>query len=376
MKRTILPARLAVRAIAPVALAAVMFTACGSSSASPSSSVVVTPRVVVTSVKGDTKSALLAAMYVRVLQDAGFRVSTKDPVELDRAGYYQALQRGDFQLIPDFTDELQQFLYSQPGAPTPPTTARPSGTATTVAPVTLSPTTTAATSTTTADTASATTGASTTAAVTTTAGATTTTVAKAINNGRSVSEQITAIKAALATGVAIGNGSSAENKQVIACTADAIKSTQAAQLVTLTDLAGLAPGITLGGPAAFFADKEFGYPAFGTFYGGAFKATVTVEDAGLGDAFDKGTIGCAALNSMNPLITTKRLTVLQDDKVMVPSNAAVAFMSSTIAEGQVIAAIDTLNASLTTARLNQMVTEVETNHTDPIVVANAFMNTL
>jgi glycine betaine/choline ABC-type transport system substrate-binding protein len=96
----------------------------------------------------------------------------------------------------------------------------------------------------------------------------------------------------------------------------------------------------------------------------------------MGDAFDKGTIGCAALNSMNPLITTKRLTVLQDDKVMVPSNAAIAFMSSTIAEGQVIAAIDTLNASLTTARLNQMVTEVETNHTDPIVVANAFMNTL
>jgi osmoprotectant transport system substrate-binding protein len=199
---------------------------------------------------------------------------------------------------------------------------------------------------------------------------------KVINNGRSVAEQVTAIKAALPSGVAVGNGTSAESKQVIACTSTAIKATQAAQLVTLTDLAGLAPGITLGGSAAFFADNEFGYPAFRSFYGGTFKSTVTVEEAGLADAFSNGTIGCAAMNSMNPIITTQQLTVLDDDKVMVPSNSAIALMSATIAEGQVIAAIDTLNASLTTARLNQMVNEVDTNHTDPIVVANAFMNTL
>jgi glycine betaine/choline ABC-type transport system substrate-binding protein len=374
MKRTIVPSRLAARAIAPVALAALALTACGSSSAkSPSSSIVVTPRIVVTSVKGDTKSALLAAMYVRVLQDAGFRVSTKDPVALDRTGYYEALQRGDFQLIPDFTDDLEKFLYSQPGAPSTPSTVRPSGTATTVAPATLPPATTAAstTSSPTGDTA-----ASTSAAPTTSAGATTTTVVKAINNGRSVTEQITAIKAALPAAISISNGSSAEFKQVIACTAAAVKSTQAAQLVTLTDLAGLAPNITLGGSAAFFADKEFGYPAFGTFYGGTFKSTVTVDDSGLAAAFDKGTIGCAALSSMNPLITTKQLTVLEDDKVMVPSNAAIALMTASVATGQVIAAIDTLNSSLTTARLNQMVNEVDTNHTDPTVVANAFMNTL
>ena len=375
MKRTNLSARPALRALAPVAFAALAFAACGSSSGtgSPSTSIVVTPRIVVTSVKGDTKSALLAAMYVRVLQDAGFRVSTKDPVALDRAGYYESLQRGDFQLIPEFTSDLEQFLYSQPGAPTPPTTVRPSGTATTVAPITLPPATTASatTSTATGDTA-----ASTTAAPTTVAGSTTTTTVKAINNGRSVSEQIAAIKAVLPTGLAISNGTSAENKQVIACTAAAIKSTQASQLVTLTDLAGLAPNITLGGSAAFFADKEFGYPAFGTFYGGTFKATVTVETAGLADAFEKGTIGCAAMNSMNPVITTKQLTVLEDDKVMVPSNAAITLMTASVAQGQVIAALDTLNASLTTARLNQMVNEVDTNHTDPTVVANAFMNTL
>jgi osmoprotectant transport system substrate-binding protein len=353
MKRSTLSARSALRALAPVALAAVALAACGSSSSTkgtPSTSIVVTPRIVVTSVKGDAKSALLAAMYVRVLQDAGFRVSTKDPVALDRTGYYEALQRGDFQLIPEFTADLEQFLYSQPGAPTPPTTARPTGTATTVSPIA-------------------------TAAPTTVAGAATTTVAP-INNGRSVSEQITAIKAVLPNGLAVGNGTAAENKQVIACTSAAIKATQAAQLVTLTDLASLAPNITLGGSSAFFADKEFGYPAFGNIYGGTFKATVTLADAGLADAFDKNTVGCAAMNSMNSVIATKQLTVLDDDKVMVPSNAAIPLMTASVAQGQVIAALDTLNGKLTTARLNQMVNEVDTNHTDPTVVANAFMNTL
>jgi osmoprotectant transport system substrate-binding protein len=124
------------------------------------------------------------------------------------------------------------------------------------------------------------------------------------------------------------------------------------------------------------ADKEFGYPALAQFYGGTFKATVTIEDAGLSDAITKGTVDCVAINSMNPLITTATLTVLDDDKVMVPANAAVPLMSSTVGASQVIAALDTLDASLTTARLNQMVNEVDTNHTDPAVVANAFMNTL
>jgi glycine betaine/choline ABC-type transport system substrate-binding protein len=39
-------------------------------------------------------------------------------------------------------------------------------------------------------------------------------------------------------------------------------------------------------------------------------------------------------------------------------------------------ALDKVNNTLTTARLNQMLNEIVANHTDPVVVANAFLDTL
>lgn len=393
MKRTITPTRWITHALAPAALAAVAISACGSSSHSTATSLAVQPRVVITSVKGDTRSALLAAMYARVLSDNGFRVAIKDPVDLDQAGVYAALKNGDFTLIPSFTHDFQTFLYSQPGAPSAPTTVVPAQPATTRAPVTLPPlpsastttataTTTATTTTTTTTTTatststSTTTTTTTTAAPTTSAGASTTTSVHVVANGRTATEQITAIKAALASTVTVGNAASAEDKQVIACSAAAIKANSRTQLVTLTDLAANAPIITLGGSAAFMADKEFGMGAFTHFYGGSFKANTVVEDAGLAAAVKGNTADCFAMSSMNPVITTEKMTVLADDKVMVPANAAFPLIASAIAVPTLIGAIDTLNASLTTPRLNQMLNEVTASGNTPSVVANAFMNTL
>ena len=153
------------------------FTACGSDSTSSTSVLPLPPRIGVTSVKGDPESELLAAIFARVLEDGRFRVARKDPVELDRAGYYQAIQDGEFQLIPDFSGDLLSFVYSQPDAAPLPSTPTPSAPATTQAPIpvtttTLPPTTVAGADTT--DTTE-TTGATTTAAVTTTTTSTTTT---------------------------------------------------------------------------------------------------------------------------------------------------------------------------------------------------------
>ena len=137
MKRTTSPARRFARALAPVTLAALALAACGSSSSeSPSTSILVAPKITVTSVKGDPRSQLFAAIYARVLEDNGYRVSRKDPVELDRAGYLDALAAGEFQVIPDSTGELLSFAYSQPDAPVAPTTVVPDAPASTVAPAT------------------------------------------------------------------------------------------------------------------------------------------------------------------------------------------------------------------------------------------------
>jgi len=408
MKRTTNTARLFTRCLGPASLAVLALAACSNDSSSTTTvGSPLPPRIAVTSVKGDPQSQLMAAIYARILEDSGFRVARKDPVELDRAGYYQALQDGQFQLIPELSGDLLSFVYSLPDAEPSPTTLVPAAPATTQAPIivttttlpatttTLDPsvstttgdttadttadTTPAATSTTVADTITTETGVPETStsvgAGTTIAGETTTTTTVP-SNGRSILEQIVALNAGLPTSLVVNNGSLAEDKQVIACTATAMTANSGFQLVNLTELASIAPGIRLGGSAAFLDDDELGYPAFLQLYGGEFKATVPVEDAELADAVANDSADCFAMNSLNPLITTERMQILNDDRTLVPSNTVIGLAASTVMTPEAIAALDSISISLTTERLNQMLNQINANGADPVVVANAFVDTL
>ena len=60
---------------------------------------------------------------------------------------------------------------------------------------------------------------------------------------------------------------------------------------------------------------------------------------------------------------------------MIPANAAIALLSAEAGTPDVVAAIDSLIASLTTERLNQMLVQVA-GGTDPRVVADAFFSTI
>ena len=402
-------ARLFTRCAAPLVLAGLLMAACGDDDET-TYTVPPTTRVVVTSVKGDVTSELLAAIYGRALEDAGFSVARRDPVDLDRAGYYAAVEEGTIHLIPDWSGEVLTFVYSLPGADTAPTTLVPDSPATTQAPIivttttTIEVTTTLAPDDTTGDTAGDTTttvettttdGTTTTVETTTTDGTTstvettttvadettttietTTTTEAPITNGRSVLEQLTSIRAALADTVAINSGVLAEDKVVIACTPAAIEVNDDTELFTLTNLASNAPKIRLGASAEWQDDEEQGLPAFTQFYGGEFDEIVTVEQDGLAAAITDGDIDCMAIESLNPLITTERLRILYDDQVMIPGNGAIALLSGEIATPDLVAVLDSLASSLTTERLNQMLNEITANGTDPAVVANAFVDTL
>jgi glycine betaine/choline ABC-type transport system substrate-binding protein len=419
MKRTTPTAHMFMRCLGPAAVAALAFTACSDDSDTTSTTLQLPPRIAVTSVKGDPASQLLAAIYARVLEDGGFRVARKDPVEMDREQYYQAIQDGTFQLIPDYSNELLQFIYSLPNAAPLPDVSLPTSPASTVAPVVIATTTTAPASTVPGTTDPATTDPATTDPATTVAGATTTTsggttttsgattttqgpdgfrkstvtttttastttggadttttVAPVPTNGNSIVEQILALNAGLPSALVVNNGSLAEDKQIIACSADAMLANADTQLITLTDLASNAPGIVLGGPASFFDDESQGLAAFELYYGGEFKDTATIEEADLATAITDGDADCFVMNSLNPLITTERMTILNDDKFMVPTNAALALMASTSATPEAIGTIDAIATALTTERLNQMLNEVINNGGDPVVVANAFVDTL
>jgi glycine betaine/choline ABC-type transport system substrate-binding protein len=340
---------------------AALLAACGSSSSTggTTTTLQLKPRITVTSVKGNVESELVAAVYARALEDAGFRVARKDPIEMDRAAYYAAMQKGDFQLIPEYSGDLLKFVFDQPGAGAAPTTSSPSGPATTQPPVTVPASTTTVAG-----------------AATTSTGVTTTTTAKVINNGRSSAEQVVALRAALPTALAVGNPAAAENKNVIACTEATIKVNAKVKFDTYTDLASVAPHLVLGAPASFMADKDEGMTAWTNTYGGTFKSTVTVEAADLAKTIDKGSADCFVMNALDPLVTTKKMTMLIDDKAMVRGNAVVALLAKSIDSADLVTALDRVNIALTSTRLNQMLNEISTNHTDPKVVASAFMDTL
>jgi osmoprotectant transport system substrate-binding protein len=346
----------------------VLLAACGSSgsSATTTTTLQLKPRITITSVSGNVESELVAAIYARALEDAGFRVARKDPVSMDRAAYYAAVQKGDFSLIPDYSGDLLKFVFEQPGAGAAPTTSSPSGPATTQAPVTVpDSTTTVAGATTT-----------TRAATTTAPAATTTTTVAVINNGRSAAEQVVALKAALPSTLTVGNPAAGENKNVIACTAATVKLNTKLKFDTYTDLASVAPHLVLGAPASFMTDPDEGMKAWTNTYGGTFKNTITVEPAGLAASIDKGSADCYVMNSLDPLLTTKKMTLLIDDKAMVRGNAVLALLAKNLVTPDLTTALDRVNIALTTTRLNQMLNEISANHTDPKVVAGAFMDTL
>lgn len=393
MKRTSPTARLLTRCVAPFVLGGVLLAACGSDE-KPDTTVDAPTRIVVTSVKGDPASQLLSAIYARALEDSGFAVARRDAVSMDRAAYYQAVQDGSIQLIPDWTGDLLHFLYAETDSGSAPTTVVPTAPATTQAPITIPTTTVAETTTTgatgdttgdttadtTGDTASATTDETTTTEETTTTVAETTTTGEAtttteVQNGRTVVEQLVFIRSALADTVAINNGVQAENKTVIACTKDAVEANSGTQFLTLTDLASVAPNIRLGGSAAWNDDEEQGYAALQLFYGGDYKSVETIEDDALAAAIDDGDVDCVAMNSLNSLITTKSMRIMVDDKSMIVGNTAIALLNADIATPDLIGVLDNLSATLTTERLNQMLNQIA-DGTDPVVVANAFIDSL
>lgn len=389
MKRTNNTARTTTRAMGIAGLAVLALTAVACNKAKPDTTPVpqIMPRVSITSVKGDTESELLAAIYARVLENAGVRVTRKDPIDMDRAQYYQALLDGQFQMIPEHSGDLLHFVLDGVDTGTVPSTTQPSEPATTRAPITIPVTTVPATTVAGETTvpASDTTGAATTtsaestttsAASTTTDAGSTTTTTLAPTNARSLVAQIIAINSTIPGTMIAYNGGIAESRQVIACSTEAMKALSSYQMFTLTDLASVAPQVRLGAPATFMTDEEQGLPALQRSYAPEFKDVVTVETADIASAIDKNTADCFVVDSLDPVITTKTMTILLDDQYMVTTNAVIVLMDAIVQTPEVTSALDTLAGALTTEVLNRMLNEIRANGTDIAVVANAFADNL
>ena len=378
MKRTNPATRLFTRCVATLALTSLVLAACSDDSSSSTTTLPPQPRITVTSFKDDPASQLLAEIYARLLEDAGFRVSRRDPVDMDLAGAFEAVADGSIGVIPVWSGDLVHYLYSQTDAPTSTTTPEPTGPASTLAPVTI-PTTTLPPDTTTGDTTEDTTVDTTTGdtgADTTTGDTTddTTTTTTPPSNGRGVLEQVVAIQTVIGDRAVIDTGMLAENKTVVACLPATFDALADVQLTSLTDLASNAPRIRLGATEEWQNDEAAGMPALLRFYGGEFKDVVTVDDPGA--AAVAGDADCLAINSMDPAITSERMTILADPVPVFPGNAALALASVEVGTPDMLAVIDSVASSLTTEQLNKMVRQIVENGADPAVLANIFVDSL
>lgn len=313
---------------AVLAASAALLASCGGDSSTTSSTVPLPPRVTVTSVKGDPQSELIATIYARVLDEAGFRVARKDAVELDRAGYIQAIADGEFQLIPDMSLPLKKFLWSDENAP-----------------VTTDPATTGG---------------------------------EVVEGGNSVTEQLIAIEAALPDGVSVSGGALAEQKNVIACTPAFVEADAEAQLITITDLLDGETPARIGATAATLADTAIGFPALTDTYSADFVAVEIGDDTGesVAAAVDGDTADCFLLDSLDPALAAADLEVLADDKAFVPGNAVVALVAGSVATPDLLASLESVATVLTSSRLNEMLVEILVNGTDPSEVGEAFWRTV
>lgn len=368
--------------------------ACSATEEETGPSLHLAPRVAITSVEGDTLSGLLAAIYARAMENTGVRVVRKDPVAMDRATYAQAIIDGQFQMIPDFSSELLDFLLAAYPSSTVPTTEVI--TATTRAPITIptvpdttvpdsvstSDPATTAPDTTAPDTseAASTSSPDNSAPVTSDASSSSTPTTLPPPADFAVSSQIVSINSSINTSLVAYIATFAERRTVVACTQEYLERQSAYQLITLTDLASLAPSTRFAAPAAFIADDaedaDDGLGALLRVYAPEFAETITIEADAVAAAVADDSADCFAVDSLDPVITAEKLTIMVDDQYMVPMNVALALVSAASSGPEVVAALDRVSGALSTQKLNQLLREVEVKGTEIDVVANAFVDNL
>lgn len=345
----------ALRALTACIALATIAAACGSDDSAGTTTIALPQTVIVTHVDGDPTSQLMGALYAQALENAGLRVIRKDPIG-DRTVYYQALQDGTVEVVPELTGDLLAYLHSIGATPQTPTTTTASTTTTipgeTIAPLPSDEPTTTAT-TTTVDT-----------------GPTTTTTLPA--NPRTVTDQATVIRALLPFELSISEPSSAEVKQVIACSQAA---TEAHTLGTITDLGTVADQITLGGPAGFETSTPLGLGTLADSYHANFKQFVPLTDDQVADAVKNGTVDCVVTSSVNPVIAAQTMTVLLDDKALVDPNAIMALVNAKAGTATVLQALNGVDSKLTQADLTTMLGEMANNKQSPDYLASVYLST-
>jgi osmoprotectant transport system substrate-binding protein len=141
-------------------------------------------------------------------------------------------------------------------------------------------------------------------------------------------------------------------------------------LVKLSDVSSVASGWTLGGPPEC-PQRPFCQQGLESVYGLHFKAFKALDAGGplTYAAFKSGAINIGLVFSSDGAIAANNLVVLQDDKHLQQADNIVPLIRSTVANSEVTALLNSIDAKLNTPDLTAMNKSADVDKQDPADVA-------
>ncbi len=257
------------------------------------------------------ENQLLAQIYGQALAKAGFDVDYQLAIGA-REVYYKALESGEIDLVPEYTNSLLSFVLRLKDP-----NAKPTAT--------------------------------------------------------NVEEQVAELGTALPDTLEVLTPSTAEDKDVIGCTADAAKK------YNLTDLSSLGKAskdITIGAPPEFETRSPFGLVGFKEIYGADFKSFVPLQFSAILDALKAGQIDCGNLLSTSSAIATEGFVALVDDKNTVPNEAVLPLVRKEVVTPELESTLDDISKGLDTEKLTALMVKIEVDAAAPDVVAKEYLDSL
>jgi osmoprotectant transport system substrate-binding protein len=257
------------------------------------------------------ESDLLAQIYGQALAANGFQVKYQPGIGA-REVYYKAINNGEIDLVPEFTNSLLSYVIKSKDPSKAPTATN-------------------------------------------------------------VDQQLTELGKELPDTLEVLTPSTAEDKDVIACTADAAKQYD---LTDFTSLAKASKNITIAGQPEFKTRSPMGLVGLKDNYGAEFKEFKPLAVAAVGDALKSKKVDCGDLFSTMSVITTGGFKVLDDDKHTAANEAVLPLVRKQVVSDKMTSTLDNINKQLNTDVLRALMVKIEVEKAAPDVVAKDWLASL
>lgn len=191
------------------------------------------------------------------------------------------------------------------------------------------------------------------------------------SQARQESAVLAELKEKLPQGIVMLKPASAQDKDALVVTAETASQYH---LQTMSDLAGVASKMTLGGPPEL-KTRFIGLPGFKQVYGLEFKTFRSLDAGGplTVGALANGDIDVALMFTTQGVIGARGWVVLRDDKGMISAQNLVPVVREAVLTPTIRDALNAVSAQLTTEGLQKMNHQVEVEKRGPDEIAREWV---